>query len=195
MKMAAAWLCVVGGGLWGLKPLYDWIVLDRRVNTGYVASDFTDYVKFLFPLFCLGGLFVLYSLYKERVKKAAVILAAALLFNSLFHFFEIYFTDSGIPFGLLFLFSGTLLLLIGARVLAMQLRAIKSTSRLLPPLADALFVTTLLFCVLPFVSGSLPETALTLVMVALMLLIGFSWAGMGAVLVKMIKEGVPVVHA
>lgn len=195
MKTAAAWLCVVGGVLWGLKPLYDWIVLDRSVNTGYAASDFTDYVKFLFPLFCLGGLFVLFKLYKEWIKKSARILALALLFNSLFHFFEIYFTDSGIPFGLLFLFSGTLLLVVGARLLAIELRRRKEVPRLLPLLADGLFAVTLLFSLLPFVSGSLPEAALTPIMVALMLMIGFSWAGMGAVLVKMSKGGMPVVHA
>lgn len=179
---------MIGGVLWGLKPLYDWLVLGRRVNTGYMASDFTDYIKFLFPLLCLGGLYVLYSLYKEKVRKSAFILAAALLFNGLFHFFEIYFTDSEIPFGLVFMFSGTVLLLIGAGFLVIQLHGSKDIPRSLARVAEILFAVTVLFCLLPFVSGSLPEALLTPVMVALMLLVGFIWAAMGAVLVNIVKK-------
>lgn len=188
MKTGAAWLCVIGGMLWGLKPVYDWLVLGRKVNTGYMASDFTDWIKFLFPLLCLGGLYVLYALYKEKVRKSTIILAAALFLNGLFHFFEIYFTGSGIPFGLLFMFSGTLLLLVGAGFLVIQLHGSKDIPRSLARLAETLFAVTLLFCLLPFVSESLPEALLTPVMVALMLLVGFIWAAMGAVLASIVKK-------
>lgn len=188
LKTVAAWSCVVGGMLWGLKPLYDWLVLGRRANTGYIASDFTDWIKFLFPFFCLGGLYVLFALYKGKVRKSVVILAAALVFNGLFHFFEIYFTGSGIPFGLLFLFSGTLLLLAGAGSLMIQLRGSQEIPRALARSAEALFTVTLLFCLLPFLSGSLPERILTPVMVLLMLLTGFIWAAMGAVLAGIVRK-------
>ena len=183
MRKLSAWLCIMGGLLWGLKPVYDWLILGRRINTGYNPSDITDYIKFIFPLLCLGGVFVLFSIYKKRVRNAAIILVVAILLNSLFHFFEIYYTDSSIPFGLLFMFSGIIFLLIGGIVLAFQLKGDKSTSRPLLFCAEALIVNTLLILILPFVSGSLPDVILTPIMVGLMMLVGFIWAAIGAVLI------------
>jgi len=187
LRKLSAWLCIVGGLLWGLKPVYDWLILDRRINTGYSASDFTDYIKFIFPLLCLGGVFVLFSLYKKRVRNAAIILVVAILLNSLFHFFEIYFTDSSIPFGLLFMFSGVIFLLIGGIFLAIQLKGDKHIPRSLRWCAEALFVTNLLFLIFPFVSGMVPDVILTPIMVGLMVLVGFTWAAIGTALVKLVK--------
>lgn len=186
MKIVAAWLCVAGGILWGVKPLYDWLVIGRQINMGYLASDWTDYIKFAFPLLCLGGIYVLYALYGKKLRKSLVILALALICNSMFHFFEIYFPDSGIPFGLLFLFSGTVLLLIGALVLMRQLRSTKDIHRSLFRLASALFVVTLLFCVSPFLGGVLSEQVYTVLLISLMMGIGFVWAGIGGVLLMYI---------
>lgn len=185
MRKLSAWLCIVGGLLWGLKPVYDWLILDRRINTGYIASDITDYIKFIFPLLCLGGVFVLFSLYKKRVRNAAIILVVAILLNSLFHFFEIYYTDSSIPFGLLFMFSGMIFLLIGGIFLVIQLKGDKRIPRPLLCCAKALFVNTILLCIFPFVSGMLPDVILTPIIVGLMMMIGFIWAVIGAVLVKL----------
>jgi hypothetical protein len=186
MKKLAAWSCLVGGLLWGMKPLYDWLVLDRRINTGYTTFNFTDYIKFIFPLLCLGGLFVLLSLYKKKVRNSVIILTLALVLNGLFHFFEIYYVNSGIPFGLLFLFSGILFLLIGAIFLVLQLKGIKSILRPLFWLSWALLLNTILFCLLPFVSGGLSEEILTPIMVGLMMLTGFIWAAIGGVLIKIV---------
>lgn len=188
MRSLSARLCIVGGLFWGLKPLYDWLLLDRRVNTGYLASDLTDYIKFLFPLLCLGGIFVLSSLYQKKVCLSTIILSISLLFNGLFHFFEVYITESSIPFGLLFMFTGTLFLFIGSISLVVQLKHIKSIPRPLFWLAQALFVITLLFCLFPFVSRSLPISLLTPIMVGLMMLVGLIWASIGGVLLKKIKK-------
>ena len=182
MKTLAGWICVAGGILWGLKPLYDWLVIGRQLNTGYLASDWTDYIKFAFPLFCLGGIYVLYVLYGNKLRKALVILAMALIFNGLFHFFEIYYPNSGVPFGLLFLFSGTVLLVIGSLVLMRQLKANKEIPRSLFRLAFALFVVTLLFCVSPFLMGMFSEQVYTVLLISLMMGVGFVWAGIGGVL-------------
>lgn len=62
MKKMLAWLCLIGGLLWGAKPVYDWVVLGRKINTGYKVFDWTDYIKFAFPLLCLGGILILLSL-------------------------------------------------------------------------------------------------------------------------------------
>lgn len=184
MKTVAAWLCVAGGILWGLKPLYDWLVIGRQINTGYLARDWTDWIKFAFPLLCLGGIYVLYALYGKKLRKSLVVLALALLSNSMFHFFEIYFPDSGIPFGLLFLFSGTVLLLVGALVLMRQLHSNKEIHRSLFRLASALFVVTLLFCLSPFLTGMFSEQLYTVLLISLMMGIGFVWAGIGGALLK-----------
>ncbi|MGI2328405.1 hypothetical protein [Planococcus sp. YIM B11945] len=188
MKTVAAWFCIVGGLLWGLKPLYDWLVLERTINRGYVASDMTDYIKFVFPLLCFGGLAVLYSLYKNTARKSVIILAAALLFNSLFHFFEIYSPGSGIPFGLLFMFSGTVFLLMGALVLVVELKRTKGVPRQLGRLAETLFAATLLFCIFPFVSGIFTDAAATPILVALMLAVGFIWSAIGFSLLKIVQK-------
>lgn len=189
LRKLSAWLCFVGGMLWSLKPLYDWLILDRRINTGYVGTDISDYIKFTFPLLCLGGLFVLFSLYKNKVRKSVIILAVALLLNGLFHFFEIYYSGSAIPFGLLFMFSGTIFLLIGAITLVIQLKANEHIPRSLFWLAKALLVSTLLFCIFPFVQGSFSDELLTPIMVVLMMFVGFIWAIIGVVLIKIINKG------
>ena len=188
LKTIAAWFCIAGGFLWGMKPLYDWLVLDRTINTGYLASDVTDYVKFAFPLLCLGGIFVLFLLYRKVVAKSAVILAAAIISNGLFHFFEIYAPNSAVPFGLLFMFSGTALLLIGAFVLVRELKNRPEVPRTLFQSAQALFTATLLFCIFPFVSGLLSDAAATPVLVVLMMAVGWIWAGIGIVLLKEVRK-------
>ncbi|MFD1739519.1 hypothetical protein ACFSCX_23845 [Bacillus salitolerans] len=188
MRTIALWLCIIGGLLWGLKPLYDVLVLDRRINTGYLASDVTDYIKFLFPLFCLGGVFVLFSLYKKKVRASISILAVAVLFHGLFHFSEMYFPNSDIPFGLLFMFSGLVLLLIGAAFLVVQLRREKDIPRLLFRLAVVLFSITFLFCLLPFVSGVFTAELLTGLMVGFMLGIGITWSAIGIALLIIVKS-------
>lgn len=186
MKALAAWLCVAGGILWGMKPLYDWLVIGRQLNMGYLASDWTDYVKFAFPLLCFGGIYVLSVLYGKKLRKSLVILSLALMCNSMFHFFEIYFPDSSIPFGLLFLFSGTVLLLIGALVLMSQLHSNKAIHSSLFRLAAAMFVVTLLFCVSPFLMEMFSEPVYTMLLISLMMGIGFVWAGIGGVLLMQI---------
>lgn len=188
MKIVAAWFCVAGGILWGLKPLYDWLVIGRQINMGYLASDWTDWIKFTFPLLCLGGIYVLYTLYGKKLRKSLGILALALICNSMFHFFEIYFPDSGIPFGLLFLFSGTVLLVMGSLVLMRELNRNKEIHRSLFRLVSALFILTLLFCVSPFLTAMFSEQVYTVLLISLMMGVGFVWAGIGGVLLMAIGE-------
>lgn len=188
MKRLAAWCCVAGGFLWGIKPLYDWLVLGRMINTGYAPSDATDYLKFLFPLLCLGGIHILQSIYKRKVRRSAIILAAAIIFQSLFHFFEIYALDSAIPFGLLFMFSGTVLLLIGAFLLKRELQTTEAAPRPLVRLAQSLFIITLLFCALPFLCGFLSDAIETPILILLMMGVGLIFSAIGLVLLKVIQH-------
>lgn len=187
MKTMAACLCIVGGILWGMKPLYDFVVIGRQINTGYFASDWTDYVKFVFPLLCLGGIYVLHVLYSRKLKNPLLLLSAALVFNGLFHFFEIYFPDTGIPFGLLFLFSGTVLLAVGSFMLMRRISFHKEIPRVLLWLTRTLFAVTLLFCLSPFLTGLFQEQFYTMMLISLMMAVGFIWAGIGGALLAAIQ--------
>jgi hypothetical protein len=191
MKKLFAWCCVFGGLLWGAKPVYDWLILGREINTGHTVFDWTDYIKFAFPLLCLGGIMILVSLYKKQVKVSAIILFISLILNGLFHFSEIYLTNLSIPFGLLFLLTGTITLLIGATGLVFQLKKITTIPRRLYNLALVLSVTTLFMCLLPFVSHLLNDTIETPIMVGIMMLIGFVWAAIGGVLLRTISIMAP----
>jgi hypothetical protein len=182
MNKLYAWLCVMGGLLWGAKPVYDWLVLGRVINTGYTAFNWTDNIKFAFPLLCLGGIRILISLYKKQVRGSAIILFISLILNGLFHFSEIYLTNLSIPFGLLFLLTGTFTLLLGSILLVFQLKKERNIPRVLYHLALGLSITTLSMCLLPFVSPILNDTIETPIMVSIMMLIGFIWAAIGGVL-------------
>jgi hypothetical protein len=184
MKKLLSLMCVFGGLLWGTKPIYDWLVIGRRINMGYTASDWTDYIKFAFPLLCLGGVVVLRSFYKKQVKVSALILFISLLLQALFHFAEIYLTGSGIPFGILFLFTGMVTHIIGSTGLFFALKKDRTIPKILSKLAISLSITTLLFCLLPFVSHTLDDAVEAPIMVGLMLLMGLIWAAMGGVLYR-----------
>lgn len=190
MKKWLSLLCLVGGLLWGAKPVYDWLVIGREINTGYTAFDWTDYIKFVFPLLCLGGVIVLLALYKKQVKVSAIILFISLVLHALFHFAEIYLTDSGIPFGVLFLLTGMITLLIGSTSLFLKLKKDKTIPKILYKLALSLSITTLLFCLLPlFVSQPLNDAIEAPIMVGLMMLIGLIWAAIGSALYQIISLG------
>jgi hypothetical protein len=178
------WLCLVGGILWGMKPVYDWLILERKINTGYEPSDPTDFIKFIFPLLCMSGLFALLSFYKNKIKIAAVILGISLILNGLFHFYEVYFYGSDIPFGLLFMLTGLLTLLIGATILFLKARKDILIPRPLSMWAGLLALCTLFFCMIPFISAITPDSIETVIMVVDMMLIGFIWAGIGVFVIQ-----------
>ncbi|MBY0098205.1 hypothetical protein [Mesobacillus maritimus] len=188
MKKLYAILCVIGGLLWGLKPGYDWLVIGREINTGYTPSHWTDYCKFLFPLLCVGGIMVLFNLYKKSIKASATILTISLILHTLFHFSEIYMLDSNIPFGLLFLFTGLITMVFGSIILCRQLKRIQSVPRSLAYSALLLMISTLLFCLLPFVSMSLDDSSEGPIMVFLMFLGGVSWSAIGVSLLSIVNS-------
>lgn len=136
-------------------------------------------------MLCLGGILILLSLYKKHIKVSAAILFISLILNALFHFSEIYLSNSNIPYGLLFLLSGTITLLIGSISLVLQLKKETTIPRILYRLALGLSITTFLMCLLPFVSQIINDTIETPIMVGLMMLIGFIWAAMGGSLLRM----------
>jgi uncharacterized membrane protein (UPF0136 family) len=187
VKKLYSLLCLIGGVLWGAKPVYDSLVLDRKINSGLTVFDWTDFIKFAFPLLCIGGILALLSLYKKHVKVSAIILFISLILNALFHFAEIYLTHSQIPFGLLFLLTGSITLLVGSTLLVFQLRKEASIPYLLSYLALGLSVTTFLFCLLPFVSNILNDGIETPIMVGLMMFIGLFWAVIGGVLFHIVR--------
>jgi hypothetical protein len=188
VKKLYSLLCVIGGVLWGAKPVYDWLVLDRNINTGLTIFDWTDFIKFAFPLLCVGGVLGLLTLYKKHVKLSAIILFISLILNALFHFAEIYLTHSPIPFGLLFLLTGSITLLVGSTMLVFQLKKVPSIPYILSFLAVGLTVTTFLFCLLPFISNSLIDSLETPIMVGLMMFNGLFWALIGGVLFQIIRS-------
>src|SRR5690606_33278908 len=120
--------------------------------------------------------------------KSVIILSLALISNGLFHFFEIYAPDSGIPFGLVFMFFGMLLLLTGAYLLMRELKRVERVSHSLVRLVQALFGAALLFCISPFVSGLLSDTAATPLLVLLMMAVGWLWSGIGLMLLKAVRK-------
>jgi hypothetical protein len=187
LRILFSWVCLIGGLLWGAKPVYDWLVLEREINTGYIVFDWTDYIKFAFPLLCLAGVLVLISLYKKHLKGYAIILIISLILNGLFHFAEIYLTNSGLPFGLIFLLTGMITLLIGSTGLAFRLKKEPTLPPILCYLAFSLSFTTLLICLLPFVSNILHDAIETPVMVGLMFLIGMIWAAIGGALIRIVS--------
>ena len=87
---------------------YDWLGLGRVINRAYPPSDPTDYIEFIIPLLCLGGLYRVTRSYKELLGKAPLMVSVGLILTGAFHFSEAYLIDSNIPFGLIFLFIGHL---------------------------------------------------------------------------------------
>jgi hypothetical protein len=180
--------CIFGGVLWGAKPVYDWLVLGRRINTGLTVYDWTDYLKFAFPLLCIGGILVLLSLYKKQIKVSAMILFLSLILHGLFHYAEIYLSHSEIPFGFLFLLTGSMTLLVGSIMLVFQLKKVTPIPKKIVQLSLGISVTTLLFCLLPFISTILNDAIETPIMVGLMMFIGLFWALIGGVLFQIVQS-------
>lgn len=184
-KKLFVWLCVIGGVLWGIKPIYDGLVIGRKMNTGYIPSDPTDYIKFIFPFLCLGALFIIGTYYKKVVRSSVIVLTLGVILSGLFHFSEIYLYGSNLPFGLLFLFSGTILLLMGALMMYIQLRKIKSRNRLLSLSVFILFLDNLLLVVLAFLSEAIEQKVLEPFMFTQMIVVGWIWAVIGLSLLKL----------
>ena len=179
MRRILAWICVVGGFLWGIKPVYDALFNGRRMNTGYVPSDPTDYISFVFPLLCTAGLVALYARYGHKIKNSVILLIVSVWLSGCYHFFEIYYYGSGLPFGFIFLFTSILCMIVGALYLFIQLRKVGDAGRLLSWAAILLFIDNLLLLASGFLSELLPETLLNACMFILMIAIGFIWAVLG----------------
>lgn len=188
MNKRLAWLCIIGGILWGVKPIYDALVNGREMNTGYTPTDPTDYIKFIFPLLCLGALRIIYNAYKKNVRNSVLILSVAVILTGLFHFFEIYFYDSSLPFGFIFLFFGLLGMIVGSLYLFIQLRKVKGTTNLLALAVFVLFLDNFLLVVLAFLMELLPVTISDPIMATLMISVGFIWALIGVALLKEEKD-------
>lgn len=179
MKKILGLFCVIGGFLWGLKPIYDAIFNGRRMNQGYIPSDLTDYISFIFPFLCIGGLMVVYSHYKKEVRNSVMILIAAVILSGLFHFSEVYFYGSDIPFGFIFMFTGTICMIIGSIYLFFQLKKVRGITSFLSWTAIALFLDNFLLIVLAFLTEVLPEQITNPIMAILMVSVGFIWSVLG----------------
>ncbi|HWL24507.1 MAG TPA: hypothetical protein VNR38_12305 [Ureibacillus sp.] len=188
MQKVLGWFCVIGGLLWGIKPLYDALVNGRRLNQGYIPSDPTDYISFIFPLLCISGLLVIYKLYKSAVKGSVIILIVSIVLSAAFSFFEIYFYGSGLPFGLIFLFTGTISMTIGSLYLYLQLKKAMATRDILSLTSLVLFIDNLLIIVLGFLSEVLPKEINDPLMLILMIFVGFIWAVFGFWTLKLDKH-------
>lgn len=179
MRKVYALLGVIGGLLWAIKAGYDWLGLGRVINRGYLPSDPTDYIEFLFPILCTGSLIAMTSYFRARFSHSQSIAAVGLLLIGAFHFLETYTFGLGIPYGAIFLLGGSLFMLMGLYMLLIKLWKARTAPRLLTRLVAALFVATCFFCLSPFLTGALPSGTATAITVTLMSLIGLIWAGIG----------------
>lgn len=187
MQKVLGWFCVIGGLLWGIKPLYDALVNGRRLNQGYIPSDPTDYISFIFPLLCISGLLAIYSLYKKEVRSSVIILITSIILSALFNFSEIYLYGSELPFGLLFLFTGTICMIIGSFYLYLQFKKARVTKNLLSWTSIVLFIDNILLVVLAFLSGVLPKDINDPLMAFLLVSVGFIWAIFGIATLRLDK--------
>ena len=187
MKGKLAWLSTVGGILWGIKPIYDVLYNGRTMNTGYAPADPTDYISFIFPLFCIGSLIVIHSLYQKKVRNSVILLMASVILSGSFHFFEIYYYGSHMLFGFIFLFIGTVCMIIGSAYLFFQLKKVKGTRRLLLWSAAVLFLDNFLLIVTAFLSGVLPIELTNPIAAVLMVSVGFIWATFGLASLQLVK--------
>ncbi|WP_246943889.1 hypothetical protein [Bacillus pinisoli] len=170
------WLSLVGGLLWGLKPIYDLLILDRRIYTGYPPSDHTDYVKFLLPLLCIAGLLMLAYKFHRPLTFSLTILTLALVSSSIFYYMETYQQFSDIPYMILFSLPGMILFFTGAFSLMVQIRRVADAQKTLFYLAITLTVLTVLYCILlPVGIFTLTEETLTVLMAITNMLIGFTF--------------------
>lgn len=186
MRRSTAWLSVIAGILWGIKPIYDSIFNGRQMNTGYTPIDPTDYMTFLLPLCCLGSLFVIYARYKKQARYAVFILAGSLILSSCFHYFEIYASGSDAPFGFIFLFTSMLCMIAGSAYLYLRLRKIQGT-RMISRAAAILFLSNLLLIVISSLTEVISDEAATPIMFTLMVSIGWIWAAIGLAALKLSK--------
>lgn len=187
MKIKIAWISTIGGLLWGVKPIYDALYNGRTMNTAYTPSDPTDYLFFIFPLLCIGGLMVVYSMYQEKVRNSVMILIAAVILSGCFHFFEIYFYGSGVPFGFIFLFTGTICMIIGSIYLFLQLKKVDGARSLLSWISIALFIDNFLLIVTAFLTEVLPAEITNPIAIILLVSVGFIWATFGLATLRLVK--------
>lgn len=176
---------IIGGILWTGKPLYDWLILEREINTGYPPSNVVDYLSFLIPLFCLVGILGMFSVYGKKIGISSAILSLSLLLISTFYVSESYFYGSSIPSGLIFLFPGLLFLMIGAFILFSQIKHHKVIPRIFLKVALTLCALTLTFCISPFFTQQLDNKTATFITTLLMVLIGLIWSIFGICLFRL----------
>lgn len=127
----------------------------------------------------------IYSLYKKEVRNSVIILSVAVILNAFFHFFDIYFYDSDLPFGFIFLFVGIICMMIGSMYLFRQLRKVSLTTTFLSWIALALFLDNLLLIALAFLTEALPEKLTNPLLAILMVSIGLIWAVFGLAVLKL----------
>jgi len=82
---------------------------------------------------------------------------ASVILSGCFHFFEIYYYGSSMPFGFIFLFTGTMCMIIGSAYMFLQLKIADGTHRLLSWSAFALFCDNMLLIAKALLTGAVPE--------------------------------------
>ncbi|MEH6946540.1 hypothetical protein V7068_05595 [Bacillus sp. JJ634] len=189
MKKLLSWLCIIGGFFWAVKPIYDALFNGKRWGEGYEPQDPTDYISFIFPLLCIGGLIVVYSLYKKEVRNSIMILISSAVLSGLFSFSEIYLYGSDLPFGLIFMLTGTMCMMIGSIYLFIQLKKVRSSTLFLSSTAITLFLDNFLLVALGILSDVLvlPEEISTPILVILFVSIGLIWSVFGFAILRLAK--------
>jgi len=191
MRRLGAWLCLIGGLSWSMKAAYDWLVLDRVVNRGYAASDFTDYAEFAIPLLCLAGLAAMRSRLGKMRRISTMMIAIGLILVTLYHVYETYFPSLGFAAGFMLLFPGTVLQWAGALFLSYGIVRQPLVLSGFKWWATALFVANSLFCLVPFLYGVLSDPIETPVTVTAVMLVGLAWASLGAYLLAARRHDEP----
>jgi len=182
MKTIGAIACLAGGLLWAAKMAFDWLGLDREVNRAYPPSHATDQIEFLVPLLCIGGVIALVGRWRGALGSSPALLTAGLALFAAFHYSDAHLTGASLPFGLLFMLTGHLLMIAGALLLARRLRRAADAPRALSAAAFAIFAAALATCLTPFAYGSLSNAGDTALTVCCTIASGLGWAALGGVL-------------
>lgn len=130
---------------------------------------------------------VVYSSHQGKVKNSVMILIAAVILSGCFHFFEIYYYGSDVPFGFIFLFTGTICMIIGSIYLFLQLKKVDGNRSILSWTALALFWDNFLLIVTAFLTEELPAEITNPIVAILLVSVGFIWAAFGLAALRLAK--------
>ena len=126
-RLPAGFFVLAAGILYALYHYYDWIVMERLMNTGYPEKHAPDFALFLAPL-CFGyGALRLYRGADGRRSRSArvgirIVVPASVVLSAAW-FFAMWIYHSDIPWFVLLFFPGSLAMSVGLLLLPPAFRS------------------------------------------------------------------------